>query len=69
MKYPYFVLGGVWQRDLNKSATRVGPLGPEHEWQCLYPEYTGISSLMELIPYIYRVNFEIAACNEFPRHY
>jgi hypothetical protein len=25
--------------------------------------------LMELIPYIYIVNFEISVCNVFPRHY
>ena len=42
---PYIVILGnrVWQ--LNKSATRVGPLGPEHGWQCVYPEYRGSNVL------------------------
>ena len=63
----FVILGSrVWQ--LNESATRVGPLGPEHEWQCVYSEYRGISSLTELIPYIYRVNLEISLCKEFPRY-
>lgn len=35
---------------------------------CSLCEYTGISSLMELIPYIYSVNFEISVCNVFPRY-
>jgi hypothetical protein len=41
--------------------------GPECGERCvIHSEYTGISSLMELIPYIYRVNFEISVCNVFP---
>ena len=66
MNDPYIVIGEFSQLDLSKSATRVAALAAKHEWQCVYSEYTGISSLMELIPYIYSVNFEIAACKEFP---
>ena len=45
MNNPYIVIEGFSQLDLNKYATRVGPLGPEHEWQCLCSEYRGSNVL------------------------